>query len=155
MDEKRLYMEDDMGSEQWFLHAGHTEEGRIDTTKRCSTPSTSSSNGLSRQTILYDALCEENASYSYVRFCGCVVQRKSAGQRQISAQSRGHAGPLHIRLLEHGTTDKTSAAGSNETSLLTSRSATSNGGGVTNVLVVTTTVRVVDGVHGNTTSLGP
>lgn len=50
---------------------------------------------------------------------------------------------------------ETSAAGSNETNLLTRNGAALDGRRVTNVLVVTTTVRVVDGVHGNTTSTGP
>ena len=39
--------------------------------------------------------------------------------------------------------------------LLTSGSGTRDGGGLTNVLMVTTTVRMVNGVHSNTTSTGP
>ena len=54
-----------------------------------------------------------------------------------------------------GTTVETSAAGSNETHLLTGHGATLDGRRVTNVLVVTTTVRVVDGVHSHTTSARP
>ena len=46
-------------------------------------------------------------------------------------------------------------AGSNETSLLSRNSGAGDGRGFTNVLVVTTTVRVIDGVHGNTTSTRP
>jgi hypothetical protein len=53
------------------------------------------------------------------------------------------------------TTKETRAASSNKTSLLTGNSVSADGRGLTNVLVVTTTVRVIDGVHGNTTSLGP
>ena len=50
---------------------------------------------------------------------------------------------------------KTRATGSNETDLLTCDGATLDRRRVTNVLVVTTTVWVVDGVHGNTTSTRP
>ena len=45
--------------------------------------------------------------------------------------------------------------GSNKTDLLTWHGATLDGRRVTNVLVVTTTVRVVNGVHGHTTSARP
>ena len=50
---------------------------------------------------------------------------------------------------------KTRATGSNETDLLTWDGATLDRRRVTDVLVVTTTVWVVDGVHGNTTSTRP
>jgi hypothetical protein len=54
-----------------------------------------------------------------------------------------------------GTTEETSTAGSNETDLLTSGGESGDSGSVTNVLMVTTTMRMVDGVHGDTTSDGP
>lgn len=54
-----------------------------------------------------------------------------------------------------GTTEETSTAGGNETDLLTGHGTTGDSGGLTNVLVVTTTVRVINRVHGNTTSAGP
>lgn len=54
-----------------------------------------------------------------------------------------------------GTTQQTSPSGSDETSLLTLGGVTRDGGGFTDMLVVTTTVGVVHGVHGHTTSLGP
>lgn len=54
-----------------------------------------------------------------------------------------------------GTSEQTSSSGSNKTSLLTGHGTSGNGRGLTNVLVVTTTVGVVHGVHGNTSSLGP
>ena len=54
-----------------------------------------------------------------------------------------------------GTADLTGSAGSNETSLLTSGGVSSHSRGVTDVLLVTTTVRMVDGVHGDTTDTGP
>jgi hypothetical protein len=54
-----------------------------------------------------------------------------------------------------GTTKQTGSPGSNKTGLLTTGSVPGHGRGLTNVLVVTTTVRVIHGVHGNTTGLGP
>jgi hypothetical protein len=52
------------------------------------------------------------------------------------------------------TTDKSGSAGSNETDLLTDGGITTDSRGVTNMLLVTTTVRMVDGVHSNTTNAG-
>ena len=46
-------------------------------------------------------------------------------------------------------------AGSNETGLLSRDGRARNRRGLTNVLVVTTTVRVIDGVHSNTTCTRP
>ncbi len=45
--------------------------------------------------------------------------------------------------------------GGDETDLLTGGGVARTGGGLADVLVVTTTVRVVDGVHSHTTSAGP
>lgn len=53
------------------------------------------------------------------------------------------------------TAEETSAASSNKTNLLTWNCTTRNGRGLTDVLVVTTTMRVIYGVHGHTTSAGP
>ena len=58
-------------------------------------------------------------------------------------------------LLLDATTQTTSAASGNETDLLTGRATATNGGGVSDVLVVATTVGVINGVHCNTTNLGP
>merc|ERR1712023_346876 len=49
----------------------------------------------------------------------------------------------------------TNAASSDETDLLARHAGASRGGRVTDVLVVTTTMRVLHGVHGATTHLGP
>lgn len=49
----------------------------------------------------------------------------------------------------------TYAAGSNETNFLSRNSGTSHCRGMTDVLMVTTTMRMVNGVHSNTTSTGP
>ena len=54
-----------------------------------------------------------------------------------------------------GTADKTGTTSGDETDLLTGRGEARTGGGLADVLVVTTTVRVVDGVHSHTTSAGP
>jgi len=54
-----------------------------------------------------------------------------------------------------GTSDETGSSGGNETDLLTSRLVSSDGRRVTDVLMVTTTVRMLDGVHGNTSNSGP
>ena len=51
------------------------------------------------------------------------------------------------------TTETTGAAGSNKTDLLSGGSVAGHGGGVTNVLVVTTTVGMLHRVHGHTTHL--
>jgi len=53
------------------------------------------------------------------------------------------------------TTDSTSSSGGNETDLLTRRSVTSNSGRLTNMLMVTTTVRMLDRVLRDTTHLWP
>jgi len=53
------------------------------------------------------------------------------------------------------TTDLTSASSSDETGLLTSGASSGHGRWVTNMLLVTTTVGMVDGVHSNTSDTGP
>lgn len=64
-----------------------------------------------------------------------------------------HRPALLLRLL--GTAQQTCPAGGDETGLLTLGGVAGNGRSLTNMLVVTTTVGMVDGVHGHTTSLGP
>lgn len=54
-----------------------------------------------------------------------------------------------------GTSNSSSTTGSNETDLLTRRGITADSGRVTNVLMVTSSVRMVDGVHGHTTNSWP
>ena len=53
------------------------------------------------------------------------------------------------------TAQQTRSPRSNKTGLLTRNGVPVDGRRLTDMLVVTTTVRVIDGVHGNTTSLGP
>lgn len=54
-----------------------------------------------------------------------------------------------------GTSDEASSAGGNETDLVASGGAAGHGRGVTDVLVVTTTVRMLDRVHGDTSDARP
>jgi hypothetical protein len=54
-----------------------------------------------------------------------------------------------------GTTEQTRPPRSDETSLLTLDGVPRDGRGLTDMLVVTTTVGMVDGVHGDTTSPWP
>ena len=61
----------------------------------------------------------------------------------------------HLILGLLGTAEQTCPAGGDETSLLTGNGVARDGRGLSDMLVVTTTVRVIDGVHGNTTSTGP
>ena len=58
-------------------------------------------------------------------------------------------------LLLDATTQTTGAASGDETDLLTGDSEARHSSGMTNVLMVTTTVRVIDGVHCDTSDLGP
>jgi hypothetical protein len=52
-----------------------------------------------------------------------------------------------------GTLEATGTAGSNKTDLLAGRCVPPHGGGVTDMLVVTTTVGMLHRVHGHTTDL--
>ena len=61
---------------------------------------------------------------------------------------------LHLLNLD-GTAQETRPTRSNETNLLPRNGRARDGRCLTDVLMVTTTVRVVDGVHSNTTSTGP
>jgi len=54
-----------------------------------------------------------------------------------------------------GASDQTSSTGGNKTNLLSSGLVTLNSRRMTDMLMVTTTVRMLDGVHGNTSDSGP
>ena len=54
-----------------------------------------------------------------------------------------------------GTSDETGSSGSDETDLLTSGLVSSDGRRVTNMLMVTTTMGMLDGVHRDTSNSGP
>ena len=68
------------------------------------------------------------------------------------------AGDHSILLLEEklaATSDGTGSLGGDETTLLTAGGVSSSGRGVTDVLTVTTTVRMLDGVHSDTSNSWP
>jgi len=54
-----------------------------------------------------------------------------------------------------GTSDKTGSSGCNKTALLTSWCVSSDSSWVTNMLMITTTMRMLDGVHCNTSNSWP
>jgi hypothetical protein len=54
-----------------------------------------------------------------------------------------------------GTAKTTSSAGGNETDLGTLRGVTANSGRMSNMLMVSSSVRMLDGVHGNTSNVRP
>jgi len=54
-----------------------------------------------------------------------------------------------------GTSDETSSSGGNKTNLMTTGSISSDCRRMTNMLMVTTTVRMLDGVHSNTSNSRP
>lgn len=53
------------------------------------------------------------------------------------------------------TSDSTCSSGGDKTDFLTSTGVTSDSRGFTDMLVITTTVRMFDGIHGNTTNFRP
>lgn len=62
---------------------------------------------------------------------------------------------VHLHLADGAATaNKTSAPGSNKTHLLTGGCIARHCSGLTQVLVVTTSVRMIDGVHADTLHLG-
>ncbi len=61
---------------------------------------------------------------------------------------------LNLEILSTSS-NETGSSGGHETSLLTAGSVSADGRGVTDVLLVTTTMRMVDGVHSNTSNSGP
>lgn len=80
------------------------------------------------------------------------MNAKPAYPEAMKTQSRSRRN-LVLGLL--GTTQQTSSPSSNKTSLLTLCGVSRNRRSFTNMLMVTTSVRMIDWVHGNTTSLRP
>merc|ERR1719443_1039023 len=70
-------------------------------------------------------------------------------------RAAGSMTSLILLLVLLSTTDSSGPAGGDETDLATSRRSPPDGGGLANVLMVTTTVGMLDRVHGHTTDLGP
>ena len=91
-------------------------------------------------------------SFSFSR----VLDFKVSGVVDVEHRERA-AGECSRSLLVDslvlGTSKTTGSSGSDETDFTTSGSVTTDGGGHTDVLMVTTTVRMLDRVHSNTTSL--
>ena len=74
--------------------------------------------------------------------------------RITSALAKAEPHPaLLLRLLS--TSEQTSPPSCDETSLLTLGGISGDGRGFADMLMITTTVRMIDWVHSNTTSLGP
>ena len=71
------------------------------------------------------------------------------------AFSEGNHSVLLLEKELAATSDGASSLSGNKSRLLTARSVSSGCRGVTNVLMVTTTMRMLDGVHGNTSNSGP
>lgn len=61
---------------------------------------------------------------------------------------------LNLEILST-TSNETGSSGGHETSLLTAGSVSGDSRGVTDVLLVTTTMGMLDGVHSNTSNSGP
>lgn len=86
----------------------------------------------------------------------CGTEHRPVRPPPAHAHTQENTQQSHLDLLaldDSGTTQTASAAGSNETALLARGRKAVASGGVTNVLVVTTTVGVLHGVHGHTTHL--
>jgi hypothetical protein len=61
---------------------------------------------------------------------------------------------LHLKIF-FTSSNKTSSSGGNKTDFLTTRGVSADSRGVTDMLLVTTTMRMLDGVHSNTSNSGP
>jgi len=75
--------------------------------------------------------------------------------KKMYREGGGSMTSLVLLLVLLSTTNSSGPAGGDETDLATRRSATHDSGGLTDVLMVTTTVGMLNGVHGHTTDLGP
>jgi len=97
--------------------------------------------------VLEDLLCEE---WQHVR----QEQRVLLTSLTRSYPKQNRTIRCSLVVLDEGdlatTADDTSTSGGDKTDLLTARSVSPGGSGVTHVLMVTTTVRMLDGVHRNT-----
>jgi hypothetical protein len=76
---------------------------------------------------------------------------------RTEGERRESPSPRSLTLLDDllGTSDETGSSGGDETDLLTSGFVSSDGRGMTNMLMVTTTMGMLDGVHSNTSNSGP
>ena len=84
-------------------------------------------------------------------------KKLSAWRGEKSCACSLDSGPSILLLEEQlaATSDGTSSLGGDETAFLTAGGVSSCRGWVTDVLMVTTTVGMLDGVHGDTSNSGP
>ena len=90
-----------------------------------------------------------------------IKGRKSKGKKQckrvIDDEEPTNSQPSRrLNLLDFdGTTEQPSSAGGDETDFLSGNSGARDGGGFSDMLVVSSSVRMVHRVHGHTTGTGP
>merc|ERR1711992_384297 len=75
--------------------------------------------------------------------------------KKMYREGGGTMTSLVLLLVLLSTTNSSGPAGGDKTDLATRRGATHDSGGLTNMLMVTTTVGMLDRVHAHTTDLGP
>ena len=84
-----------------------------------------------------------------------MLQLEALPYKKEVALTEGNRSVLLLEKELAATSDGASSLSGNKSRLLTARSVSSGSRGVTNVLMVTTTMRMLDGVHGNTSNSGP
>ena len=92
---------------------------------------------------------------SRVLVLSSVLQLEALPCKKEGALSEGNHSVLLLEKELAATSDGASPLSGDKSRLLSARSVSSGGRGVTNVLMVTTTVRMLDGVHGYTSNSGP
>ena len=76
-------------------------------------------------------------------------------KKEVASSVEGNRSVLLLEKELAASSDGASPLGGNKSGLLTARGVSPGGRGVTNVLMVTTTVGMLDGVHGDTSNSGP
>ena len=92
-----------------------------------------------------------------LRLAAIPFAKRECGEKMPCAR-KSLGAPSSVLLLEEqlaATSDGTSSLGGDETAFLTAGGVSSRRGWVTDVLMVTTTVGMLDGVHGDTSNSGP
>ena len=84
-----------------------------------------------------------------------MLQLEALPYKKEVALTEGNRSVLLLEKELAASSDGAGSLGGNKSRLLTARSVSSGSRGVTNVLMVTTTMRMLDGVHGNTSNSGP
>ena len=83
------------------------------------------------------------------------LQLEALPYKKEVALTEGNRSVLLLEKELAATSDGASPLSGDKSRLLSARCVSPGGRGVTNVLMVTTTVRMLDGVHGNTSNSGP